>query len=663
MMNHLERLDLLLQKRFEMLSISEDKQSVSSPFYLLASDIEKELAVLSDFDFSSLDTLAEKLQLSDFEKDVLLIVFAVEIAPKYEKIYAYLQDDMNKKYPTVHFIADLLSNELIDKKEILSYFISDTKLSLLNLLEFVEIPNTYSKFQEALRIESSLKSFFLDNFHLNEEIKDFSGLEHLDVQIEDENVVLINTLKERVQEYQCYLFNVYGSSSQESIKKAREIAQSFGFSLLCVSSSQIPARLETRVLMKLLLTDALLSGSVLFFEDFEGFLEERKNDESVILKALVEFSWMSFFYTAKVWGPRNIPNGLNVITLENKLSSEILLKQEWTKALKAVDVEVDETLSSTLAQHFKFPLEKIEDVCKLLHAKNILGQNISHTDVLQMCRLRIEKNLEAYAQHLPSEHTLDDIILPSESMLQLREVVSHYKHQFTVFEKWNFKQHFQSRGLGVLFSGSSGTGKTMAASILANELGLELYRIELSKIVSKYIGETEKNLATIFEIAEQSGVVLFFDEADAIFGKRSEIKDSHDRYANLEVSYLLQRIEEYDGLVILASNFKNNIDEAFTRRMRFIIDFPLPNELQREIIWTKVFSEETDTKNIDFKYLAKNFKLSGANIRNAALYAAFNAVEKDELLNMDSVMNGIRRELHKIGKPLKDKEFELYKQE
>jgi len=201
----------------------------------------------------------------------------------------------------------------------------------------------------------------------------------------------------------------------------------------------------------------------------------------------------------------------------------------------------------------------------------------------------------------------------------------------------------------------------MAASILANEMGLDLYRIELSQVVSKYIGETEKNLSRIFEAAEGSGVMLFFDEADAIFGKRTVVKDAHDRYANIEVSYLLQKIEEYDGPVVLASNFRKNIDEAFVRRLRFIVEFPFPDETIREMIWKKVFPDKSPLeKEIDFAFLAKNFRLSGANIRNIALFAAFFAAEDGGTIAMKHIIRGIKRELQKEGKTYKPSDFGIY---
>lgn len=662
-MTHLEHINLLLQKKFEEVSKENDKDIAPSPFYLLAADIEKELSSVAIFDMPELDYLVDKLQLTNFEKDVLLLVFAVEIDSKYERIYAYLQDDMNKKYPTVHFIADILTTPMVTKKEILNYFSTDSKLSLLNLLEFLQINHFQSSFQDAIRVSKSLKSFLLGSFQLDEKIDDYCKLKNFNSDDNTKYSSLTKTLKTTIGDNQCYLFNLYGASKKESMLKAQVIAQSFGFSLLYISSSHIPQNLEIHELMRMLLRDALLSNSLLFFDDFEAFLRERKEDENFLLENLEKFSWISFFSTIKIWSPQQLFGELNFVTIENTLDTEKAVQNFWKEALYTVDKHLGDDLADILAQHFRFTPEKIDDVCKLLRAKKILGQSINNKEVLKTCRLTVENNLSEYAQHLLSESTLDDITLLDESKEQLHEVLSHYQYQFHVFEKWNFKKHFQSRGLGVLFSGSSGTGKTMAASILANELGLELYRVELSKIVSKYIGETEKNLANIFDIAEQSGVVLFFDEADAIFGKRSQTQDAHDRYANIEVSYLLQKIEAYNGLVILASNFKNNIDEAFLRRMRFVIDFPLPNEPQRKIIWHRIFSKEMNIQNIDFEYLAKNFKLSGANIRNAALYAAFNALEQNTSVNMGSILKGVKRELDKIGKPIKEEEYKVYLKE
>jgi SpoVK/Ycf46/Vps4 family AAA+-type ATPase len=231
------------------------------------------------------------------------------------------------------------------------------------------------------------------------------------------------------------------------------------------------------------------------------------------------------------------------------------------------------------------------------------------------------------------------------------------RRRATVYGRWGFAER-SNRGLGIsaLFAGASGTGKTMAAEVLANELELDLYKIDLSQVVSKYIGETEKNLRRVFDAAEEGGAILLFDEADAIFGKRSEVKDSHDRYANIEVSYLLQRMEAYSGLAILTTNMKSSLDTAFLRRIRFVVHFPFPDAAQRAAIWQRIFPPETPTQGLRPERLAQ-LNIAGGNIRNIALAAAFLAAEEDEApVSMGHMLQAARGEYTKIEKALTNEE-------
>jgi SpoVK/Ycf46/Vps4 family AAA+-type ATPase len=267
--------------------------------------------------------------------------------------------------------------------------------------------------------------------------------------------------------------------------------------------------------------------------------------------------------------------------------------------------------------------------------------------------LKLKKKIAA--QKLETKYTWKDIVLPAHRLIQLKELCNQVKYRNTVFGKQEHdKKSSIGKGLFALFSGASGTGKTMAAEIIANELRLDIYKIDLSQVVSKYIGETEKNLQEIFDAAEQGGAILFFDEADALFGKRSEVKDSHDRYANIEVNYLLQRMEEYEGIAILTTNKRQNMDEAFVRRMQIIVEFQFPDEHYRKRIWEVIFSrKELIGKNslsddVDFGTLARDVKLTGGNIKNIALMAAYYAAEKNEIIQMKHIVKGVRREYQKI---------------
>jgi SpoVK/Ycf46/Vps4 family AAA+-type ATPase len=238
----------------------------------------------------------------------------------------------------------------------------------------------------------------------------------------------------------------------------------------------------------------------------------------------------------------------------------------------------------------------------------------------------------------------------------LRLLASQVRHRNKVYETWGFAAKGR-RGLGVsaLFSGESGTGKTMAAEVLARELGLDLFRIDLSAVVSKYIGETEKNLRRVFDAAEEGGVLLLFDEADALFGRRGEVKDSHDRYANIEVGYLLQRMEAYQGLAILTTNLKSTMDRSFQRRLRFNLNFPFPDASQREAIWKRIFPAPTPTKGLDARKLAQ-LNVTGGHIRNIALNAAFIAADAGGPVEMNHVFQAAKLEAQKIERPLSEAE-------
>ena len=272
------------------------------------------------------------------------------------------------------------------------------------------------------------------------------------------------------------------------------------------------------------------------------------------------------------------------------------------------------------------------------------------------CRARARPALDGLAQRVDARAAWADLVLPAAQSGLLRDMAGHVRHRMTVFEDWGFGAR-SSRGTGVaaLFAGPSGTGKTFAAEVVARDLALDLYRVDLSQVVSKYIGETEKNLRRIFDAAEAGGVVLLFDEADALFGKRSEVKDSHDRYANIEVSYLLQRMETYRGLAILTTNLRDAIDTAFIRRLRFIVQFPFPDAAGRAEIWRRVLPPELPTEGLAPDRLAR-LAVSGGTIRNIAVAAAFLAAEAAEPVRMRHILRATRTEYTKLDKPLTDAE-------
>ncbi len=305
-----------------------------------------------------------------------------------------------------------------------------------------------------------------------------------------------------------------------------------------------------------------------------------------------------------------------------------------------------------LAEQFRLSAETI-----LRIGTGARQRSSSKRELAYACRAVARPRLEALAERIVPSARWDDLVLPELQKQTLLQVAAQSRNRMRVYEQWGFADRGR-RGLGlsVLFAGPSGTGKTLAAEVLAAELDLDLYRIDLSAVVSKYIGETERNLKQVFDAAETGGSVLLFDEADALFGKRAEVKDSHDRYANIEVGYLLQRMETFQGIAILTTNMKSSLDKAFQRRLRFQVDFPSPDVRQRKAIWRRVFPEQTPTEALDPERLAR-LNVPGGSIRNIALNAAFLAAEEDVSIAMAHVLQATRMEVEKAERPLADMEI------
>ena len=329
-------------------------------------------------------------------------------------------------------------------------------------------------------------------------------------------------------------------------------------------------------------------------------------------------------------------------------------REVWCDTLGVAGGDVSKTVDAVVQQ---FTLSTNNLRAARAEAVQALSQSDAVGDVLwSVCRGQARAQLSDLAQRIEPVATWDDLILPAPQQQLLRDIAQQVRQRTTVYEEWGFAAR-SARGLGVsaLFAGPSGTGKTMAAEVLANELRLDLYCIDLSSVVSKYIGETEKNLRRVFDAAEESGAILLFDEADALFGKRTEVKDSHDRYANIEVSYLLQRMEAYRGLAVLTSNLKSGLDSAFMRRLRFVVQFPFPDAIQRAEIWRRVFPEATPVAELDHLKLAR-LNVAGGNIRTIALNAAFIAADSDQPVSMKHVLHAASVEYVKLERALTEAE-------
>ena len=334
-------------------------------------------------------------------------------------------------------------------------------------------------------------------------------------------------------------------------------------------------------------------------------------------------------------------------------------KEIWKDLLPSTGSEVA-WMAEGMASEFDMSTRSIRAASLALHTRpisQVSSAQLSALPLREACIAVSRPKLDGLAQRIDSMATWDDIVLPEDKRRMLQRISVHVRQRSKVYESWGFSSK-GSRGLGIsaLFAGASGTGKTMAAEVLAGDLGMDLYRIDLSRVVSKYIGETEKNLARVFDAAEGGGSILLFDEADALFGKRSEVRDSHDRYANIEVSYLLQRMESYRGLAILTTNMKSALDASFLRRLRFIVSFSFPDESLRRDIWRRIFPQDTPLNGLDFTKLSR-LNVAGGNIRSIALNAAFLAADENSPVRMDHILQAARDEYSKLERPLTDNEI------
>jgi hypothetical protein len=437
------------------------------------------------------------------------------------------------------------------------------------------------------------------------------------------------------------------SGEDEGAKKAiaASAGESLGMLVRSVRAADLPvAASERETLVRLWERETILGGGGLLLE-----AEPDGNSDAIL--GLVRRMRGPLLVAAR--DPRS-DYGRAVVRLEVRRPVTPEQQTIWRETVATFAPQLNGGIDALTAQ-FSFAREGI--LAAGAELKERAEEGKIEAQLWEICRGQARQGLENLAQRIEPAAIWDDLVLPEMQRQVLREMASHVRQRATVYERWGFAAK-GARGLGIsaLFAGESGTGKTMAAEVLANELRLDLYRIDLSSVVSKYIGETEKNLRRVFDAAEQGGAILLFDEADALFGKRSEVKDSHDRYANIEVSYLLQRMEAYRGLAILTTNRREALDPAFLRRIRFVVRFPFPDAPQRAEIWRRIFPSETPTEQLDLTKLSR-LNVAGGNIRNVALNAAFLAADAHEPVRMSHLLRAARTEYNKLEKPLTEAEI------
>jgi hypothetical protein len=408
--------------------------------------------------------------------------------------------------------------------------------------------------------------------------------------------------------------------------------------------------------LHLILRDALLNNAIAFLPGWETLLQERETP-SHLLSTLMAHPDLLVVGSRTAWQPQGQDRPRVILPVEFDLPDYAQRQQLWRHFLTTHGVASAALDPVEVAGQFSLTTGQIRDAVASARNRAIRrGNALEQADLFAGARLHSGAKLSDMARKITPRYDWDDIILPLDQIEILRELVSTVRQRSKVLEEWGLgKKLASSSAVTVLFAGPPGTGKTMSAEVIAKDLRLDLYKIDLSSLVSKYIGETEKNLERIFTEAQSSNAILFFDEADAIFGKRSGVKDAHDRYANLEISYLLQRMETYDGVTILATNLRSNLDEAFLRRLQFAVDIPFPDEKNRLRIWETLFPTSVPrADDIDLAEMARRFRLAGGNIRNILVSAAYLAAADGGTITMQHLLHGTRREFQKMGRLVMD---------
>ena len=622
-----------------------------------------------------LHNLQQIFGLSQLEVDVVLVCFAVELDLRYERLYAYLQDDVTKKRPSIDLVLNLLVPSVQAKFAARSYFSESAPLFRHYLLEQTEdpsqsIPPLLARY---LKVDARIVRYLLGSDELDARIQPYATLGQplgypAPLLVDDAarrsivNFIRNNSTADTVF---IYLQGPYGAGKRNT---AEAVCQEFRSRVLIMDVERLAADGDSSHAKTLHFAqrEAKLQSAALYWQGFDTVLaEEKKGLLNTFLGALADPQPLTFLAGQRFWEPADALRGAPFTRVELRRLTSTERTRVWSEALNggqpvAADLDV-----AAVAAKFKFTGGQIRDIAAT--ARNLAcfrdsgDTPITMADLYEACRLHSNQKLSTLARKIAPNYKWDDIVLPADHLEQLREICNHVRYHDRVYSEWGFGRKLSlGKGLSVLFAGPSGTGKTMAAEIIAGELGLDLYKIDLATVVSKYIGETEKNLSRIFSEAETSNSILFFDEAEALFGKRSAVKDSHDRYANIEIGYLLQRMEEYEGIVILATNIRKNMDEAFVRRLHFTVEFPFPDEEDRQRIWQGVWPHETPrSPEVDFALLARQFQITGGNIRNIALAAAFLAADDRGRVGMEHLLRAVQREYQKMGKVLSENDFGL----
>jgi hypothetical protein len=593
--------------------------------------------------------LANRFGLSPFERDTLLLCAALEFDPCLGPLCGFAQGSQSRDYPTFALALSLFDDASWDALS------AHRPLRYARLLEISQpgsMPLTAGALRADERIVNFLKGLNMLDDRLATLFQSVACSENSPLAGSQRAVV--DSLLERLSRSDADSLSplqLVGADAGSRLAVAQQVCEASGRRLFRLGIETLPSNLaETETLARLWQRETVLLPVALYID--ADNLEHSSGEAAGLRKFLSR--QIGLVFVAVRESP--IALGGAPFAMEIKKPTSVEQRAAWTAILGALEPEsnLDQT-ARELAGQFDLNLNDIRSVAAT--ALETPGEGGIRKRLWHNCRDLTRASLDSLAQRLDPKATWDDLVLPDEQMDLMRQIAGQVRDRHKVYDEWGFAR-LMNRGFGIsaLFAGESGTGKTMAAEVIANDLQLNLYRIDLSAVVSKYIGETEKNLRKLFDAAERGGAILFFDEADALFGKRSEVKDSHDRYANIEINYLLQRMEAFSGLAILATNMKGALDTAFSRRLRFVVNLPFPSVKERKLIWQKALPAQTPQQDLDYERLAR-LSISGGNIHSIALNAAFIAAQNGQTVTMPILITAARAEMKKLEKGFSEAEF------
>ncbi len=639
--------------------VSSRLQTVTEPSFDYDHRISSKRAVinarLADSIGLPIPLIASHFSLNEFERACLVMATAVAIDPRYEVLFAYAHNDVSRKAPSVGLAVALFADGPMQRLSLLQSFSTHSRLLRSGLIHFSATELSRPLVGRGMCVDERVV-FALLGQHCggDERVAAFTATVNeplvpwRDGALVERAAAALRYHKDGV----ALLLEGAADCGQRQLALAACSAADMGL-IAADLSSPGAASVSPRELGRLLAREAMLDGAALLVTAHD-LASDRRHEDTV---SAAVHAGASVFVAAPPdsISARGLTSSTPVVDIAMPRVTVDVRGGWWQVALEKRGHDRQPGLPLRLGLSLRCGPDAVERTVVALDP----GKPVRFKSLAGIARRATRAEVPTLARLVQHNWQWDDLVLPEKQVTRLRQICCELEYAPRVLHDWNFvaktKAGFNNI---VLFSGASGTGKSMAASVIASTIGLDLYRIDLSTMVDKYIGETEKNLERTFAAMEATNAAIFFDECDVLFSKRSEVKDAHDRYANLSVAYLLQRIEAYEGVIVLATNLLGNMDEAFSRRLNHVVHFPLPDAVMRDKLWAKAFPQEAPiATDLDLQALARNFELTGGNIRNAALASAYLAAARNEPIGQRHVLQAIAIELEKIGRPPIDSDF------